>query len=281
MLEGGYADLLGYLKAMEALPQRVLWGAVSLKVEQHPTLGADPACLHLEPRPRLAGDLNMACLHHAHHAHHAHLAKAAKAALAALLLTTATVHTSAGTNAGTSVGTSAGPLADPTRPPSALAAPGGLAAAALPQRANLATARAIAAAARAAEPPPPANPAQLQAVQLPAHGAASALVDGRQIKVGDSVDGRSVLAIDGQGLLLKGPRGPERLWLLDGTPKQAVGSISQSQSARFQAAPLPGAPGAAGDTNTATPAERGQTPVAPMNTSAAPGSLSLAGRTTP
>lgn len=36
VLEGGYADLLGYLKAMEALPQRVLWGAVSLKVEQHP-----------------------------------------------------------------------------------------------------------------------------------------------------------------------------------------------------------------------------------------------------
>jgi MSHA biogenesis protein MshJ len=35
-LEGGYADLLGYLKAMEALPQRVLWGAISLKVDQHP-----------------------------------------------------------------------------------------------------------------------------------------------------------------------------------------------------------------------------------------------------
>lgn len=36
VLEGGYADLLGYLKAMEALPQRVLWGGISLKVEQHP-----------------------------------------------------------------------------------------------------------------------------------------------------------------------------------------------------------------------------------------------------
>ena len=36
VLEGGYADLLSYLKAMEALPQRVLWGSVSLKVEQHP-----------------------------------------------------------------------------------------------------------------------------------------------------------------------------------------------------------------------------------------------------
>jgi MSHA biogenesis protein MshJ len=36
VLEGSFADLLGYLQAMEALPQRVLWGAVTLKVEQHP-----------------------------------------------------------------------------------------------------------------------------------------------------------------------------------------------------------------------------------------------------
>jgi MSHA biogenesis protein MshJ len=56
VLEGGYADLLGYLKAMEALPQRVLWGAASLKVEQHPrtvltvqvyTLSRDPNWLEL------------------------------------------------------------------------------------------------------------------------------------------------------------------------------------------------------------------------------------------
>ena len=36
VLEGGFADLLQYLRAVEALPQRVLWGSVSLKVEQHP-----------------------------------------------------------------------------------------------------------------------------------------------------------------------------------------------------------------------------------------------------
>jgi MSHA biogenesis protein MshJ len=36
VLEGGYADLLSYLRALEALPQRVLWGSVNLKVEQHP-----------------------------------------------------------------------------------------------------------------------------------------------------------------------------------------------------------------------------------------------------
>ena len=36
VLEGGFADLLGYLQAMESLPQRVLWGSVDLKVDQHP-----------------------------------------------------------------------------------------------------------------------------------------------------------------------------------------------------------------------------------------------------
>ncbi len=35
-LEGGFADLLAWLQAMEALPQRVLWGSVNLKVMQHP-----------------------------------------------------------------------------------------------------------------------------------------------------------------------------------------------------------------------------------------------------
>ncbi len=35
-LEGGFSDLLSYLRTVEALPQRVLWGSVSLKVEQHP-----------------------------------------------------------------------------------------------------------------------------------------------------------------------------------------------------------------------------------------------------
>ena len=36
VLEGGFNDLLAYLLAAEALPQRMLWGSVSLKVEQHP-----------------------------------------------------------------------------------------------------------------------------------------------------------------------------------------------------------------------------------------------------
>lgn len=181
--------------------------------------------------------------------------------------------------AATALAAQGGPLADPTRPPAALMAPGGLAAAALPHRANLDTARAIAAAARAADAPPPAPPPSVQAVQLPAHGTARALVDGRQVQVGDLLDGRVILAIDPQGLLVKGPRGPERLWLLGGTPKQAAGSITHSQSARFQPAPAPGLPA---DSQAATPAERGAG-AAPTSstTSAAPAPLSLAGRTTP
>lgn len=56
VLEGSYADLLGYLKAMEALPQRVLWGGAQLQVAQHPrsvltlrvyTLSRDPNWLEL------------------------------------------------------------------------------------------------------------------------------------------------------------------------------------------------------------------------------------------
>jgi MSHA biogenesis protein MshJ len=35
-VEGGYAELLAYLHALEAMPQRVLWGGVQMKVEQYP-----------------------------------------------------------------------------------------------------------------------------------------------------------------------------------------------------------------------------------------------------
>jgi MSHA biogenesis protein MshJ len=35
-VEGRYADLLDYLRALEASPQRLLWGSLQLKVVQHP-----------------------------------------------------------------------------------------------------------------------------------------------------------------------------------------------------------------------------------------------------
>lgn len=37
VIEGSYPDLLAYLQALEAMPQHVLWGGMSLKVLQHPT----------------------------------------------------------------------------------------------------------------------------------------------------------------------------------------------------------------------------------------------------
>jgi hypothetical protein len=210
---------------------------------------------------------------------------------------------------GALAGPPAGPLADPTRPPAALSAPGGLVAAALPHQANRDTARAIAAAQRAAEPPPPAAPLLLQAVQLPAAGASAgtavALVEGRLLKAGDQIDGRTVLAIDAQGVLLKGPRGPERLWLLGGTGKQAAGSITQGQTARYQATPQgpaggadasqaqaeprPNAPGPGAATNPTPglPAQPGNgtdnsaSAGISASNSTAPAPLSLARRTTP
>jgi MSHA biogenesis protein MshJ len=35
-VEGSFTDLLAYLKALEALPQRLLWGSVQLKADQYP-----------------------------------------------------------------------------------------------------------------------------------------------------------------------------------------------------------------------------------------------------
>jgi MSHA biogenesis protein MshJ len=35
-IEASYADALAYLRAIEAMPQRVLWGGLQLKVEHHP-----------------------------------------------------------------------------------------------------------------------------------------------------------------------------------------------------------------------------------------------------
>ena len=112
-----------------------------------------------------------------------------------------------------------------------------------------------------------------------------ALVGVRLVKAGEHIDGRNVLVIDAQGLLVKGAKGPERLWLLVGTAKQAAGSITHSQTARYQAPA--GTPGmAAGTDNQAatTPAERGNTAslsANPGNTSAATTPLSLARRTAP
>lgn len=85
-------------------------------------------------------------------------------------------------------------LADPTRPPVVTATPVAAASSTAPK----------------AAPVPP----RLQSVQLGRGSEATALVDGRLLRVGDTLGEAKVVAIDLQGLQLMGPRGSERLWLL-------------------------------------------------------------------
>ena len=106
---------------------------------------------------------------------------------------------------GAAAGARAEAIADPTRPPQAA-----------PASAAPAPARAASAA--------PAAPLRLQSVQLPRHGAPSALVDNRLVFVGDKLGGATVLAIDAAGVQLSSARGVvERLRLIDARiVKQAV-----------------------------------------------------------
>ena len=168
----------------------------------------------------------------------------------------------------------AGPLADPTRPPTSM---GSTATGPAPPRnaaANLAAAQAVARAVAAAEPA--AALPLLQSVQVPVRGPAVAMVDGRLVKAGDTVDGRVVVSIDNQGLVLTGRTGHERLWLLGGSPKQAAGSIETNRTASY----VPAAR-AADTTDAANPAQRADRSASIGPQAAAPGPLSVAGRTQP
>ena len=161
-------------------------------------------------------------------------------------------------------------LADPTRPPAALLATAplrGAAAAALPASGSATTGTRNLAATAAF--PLPAN--ILQSVQMPLRGPAVALVDGRLVTAGDAVGTRTVLSIDSQGLVLRGDGGTERLSLLDGSAKQAPGSITTNRTPSFVAAPtLDAAPLAQTERN---PAGLAQPPIG--------GTMSLVGRIKP
>lgn len=118
--------------------------------------------------------------------------------LGALLVCGAAAHTAS----------AAPPLPDPTRP-AAFAEPAASSAGPRRTEATVATA--------------PAAP-QLQSVQLAANGGSTALVDGRLVRVGGRVGERTVVAIDEQGLWLRGARQDQRLSLLPGVLKLASGS---------------------------------------------------------
>jgi hypothetical protein len=102
------------------------------------------------------------------------------------------------------------PLPDPTRP-ALFAEPAASSSLALPRRSDATPSRA------------PAAP-QLQSVQLNANGGSSALVDGRIVRVGGRVGELTVIAIDDQGLWLRGARQDQRLSLLPAVTKLASGS---------------------------------------------------------
>jgi hypothetical protein len=107
------------------------------------------------------------------------------------------------------------PVLDPTRPMAAL----------LGEPADAGPAKAARSAAPAASAPAAASP-RLQSVQTSNSGAASALLDGRLVRVGDRVGEQSVAAIDRRGLTLRGPRGEQRLSLLTGITQTASRSAA-------------------------------------------------------
>lgn len=192
------------------------------------------------------------------------LTTSARQAACALLLTSAAL-------------VQAGPLADPTRPPATLAT-AAVPAAGLGQRG--APAPALPARPLTTEVLPSVQSVPsvqlVQSVQLPVRGPAVAMIDGQLVKAGDKVGQRVVLSIDSQGLVLRSDTGTERLWLLGASAKQAPGSITISRTARF--VPAPRAPDTAQE---ADPTPRTERNASPPALPAAPGTLSLAGKTPP
>ena len=101
------------------------------------------------------------------------------------------------------------PVADPTRPSAAL-----LSDLAAPKTSGAPSAKPVVASAPAALP-------LLQSVQIPRQGQPSALLGGHVVRVGDHSGDHLVVAIDGQGLTLRGPRGEQRLALFASVTKSA------------------------------------------------------------
>ena len=171
--------------------------------------------------------------------------------------------------AGLAGGAQAGPLADPTRPPSTTATPAGGA------ETGQARARDGRLSAPAARQAPIAAPLPvLQSVRVPVSGPALAMIDGQLVKIGDTVGGRLVQAIDRLGITLAGRSGPERVLLLGGSPKQPPGSIATTHATRYEnaAAQAPDKPD--------TPA-RSHHPGLAMPATTTPVPLSVAARTAP
>lgn len=102
-------------------------------------------------------------------------------------------------------------IADPTQPAGAA-----VAAVALPGLAGTRGTR------TAGEASAPAVWPKLQSVQVGDNGSASAMIDGRIVQVGEAVGALKLVAVDAQGVLLRGARFEQRLALLPGIEKTAL-----------------------------------------------------------
>ncbi len=99
-------------------------------------------------------------------------------------------------------------IADPTQPAGAAGASPGLAG----TRGTRTAGEALA----------PAVWPKLQSVQVGDNGSASAMIDGRIVQVGEAVGALKLVAVDAQGVLLRGARFEQRLALLPGIEKTAL-----------------------------------------------------------
>lgn len=75
---------------------------------------------------------------------------------------------------------------------------------------------------------PALPPPRVQSLHLPEHGAASALIDGRLLHVGDRLGELTITQIDPQGVELKSTRGMERLQIVTGILKTPLPATTES-----------------------------------------------------
>ena len=119
-------------------------------------------------------------------------------------------------------------LADPTRPPNAvLRAMNAKNAGAMPAAPQAATEAASGASAPAR---PVKREARLTSVRVSANGYDNvALIDGQLVQAGDRVGDSTVVSIDDNGVVLRGPKGPQRLSLIPEGGKRWPGQDSTAK----------------------------------------------------
>jgi hypothetical protein len=122
-------------------------------------------------------------------------------------------------------------LADPTRPPTAvlraMTGPKGGGAPAVPMLSAPAASEAASGASAPARPV--RREGRLTSVRVSAGLGSVALLDGRLVQVGDRVDDATVALIDDDGVVLRGPKGLQRLSLTPAASKRWPGMDSPAK----------------------------------------------------